>query len=105
MMTINQFLEEVSKYEWQLITGHIRSKEIMSGEDIHGSFEYPGCPLTYIAYKLTGKTYRTNNYIEAAEALDLEYPRMSAQDIAKAADDPVWIYSSLRLRLERAAGV
>lgn len=102
-MTIQQFLDELNKYEWQQEGRFIRSKEQLS-------FVYPlegtrleyytSCPLCYVAYKATGIKYRNGNYLEAAE--ELEIKDIDASDIACAADDRqnsdylIWLRDQLK---------
>lgn len=104
-MTIDRFLEEMSKYEWQLLDGNIRSREFVP--DNYGYTKYPGCPLTYIAYKITGKIFRTYEYTKAAYALEFENAESVAQNIAKASDTQFWTdpRNPLREQLEKAAKV
>lgn len=95
-MTIEQFLEEVSKYEWQADGPFIRSKEEVSFfESTHIL-----CPLCYVAYKLTGNKIRNSRFEYAADLLGID--PANAGDIAAAADNhrstdlDVWLRDQLK---------
>lgn len=86
-MTQDEFLEEMSKYEWNLIEfyGLIRSEELPYY-----------CPLTYIAKK-KGESFCNVEFIEAGKFLGLT-PKDSIE-IAFAADDSKEAGIKLRKRM------
>lgn len=89
-MTLDEFLEEMSKYEWHL-SGVYYDDGIIRSEELPYY-----CPLTYIAKK-KGESFCNVEFIEAGKFLGLTLEDSVA--IAFAADDSKEAGIKLRKRM------
>lgn len=86
-MNIDQFIatlaEQASNGSWLNSAGQIRSRRDHRPDTLPFSYD---CPITFLAFQLTGKSFSINDWLLAADALDLN--PLDADNIVNAADHP-----------------
>jgi len=101
-MTIDEFFDELKRISGFRVEGSESFRRILKvtrGKNHSGRKIVRFCPITAVAYKLTGVKYSTGEYYRAAKHLGL--PESSAKSIAYAADGPTYLTPTERLYRKR----